>query len=311
MKITPDPNLDHVRDQILRSLESGVERPIVKTLFHEPTFTAAHIVHDPATKSAAIIDSVLDFDQPSGRTSTGHADEVIEYVEEAGLKVEYILETHAHADHLSAATYLQSKLGGEIAIGSEIRTVQDVFGAIFNEGEDFAHDGSQFDRLLGDGDRLTLGDLEITALHVPGHTPADLAYVIGDAVFVGDTMFMPDYGTARADFPGGDARVLFRSIRRLMQLPGETRVFLCHDYKATGRDKFVWETTIAEQKANNVHAHDGVSEDEFVAMREARDATLGMPRLILPSIQINMRAGHLPEPESNGTRYLKLPLNTL
>ncbi|MBF6601644.1 MAG: MBL fold metallo-hydrolase, partial [Sphingorhabdus sp.] len=218
---------------------------------------------------------------------------------------------HAHADHLSAAPYLQEKLGGTLAIGRHILTVQDVFGKIFNEGTRFARDGSQFDKLFDDGDRFKVGSIEAIALHVPGHTPADLAYVIGDAAFIGDTLFMPDYGTARADFPGGDARTLFRSIRRLLSLPEQTSLHLCHDYKAPGRDTYAWETTVGEEREHNVHVHDGVSEDEFVAMREERDATLGMPRLILPSIQVNMRGGHMPEPEENGTTYLKLPVNKL
>jgi glyoxylase-like metal-dependent hydrolase (beta-lactamase superfamily II) len=283
----------------------------VHTVFDEVTFTATHVVSDPATGKAAIIDSVLDFDPASGRTSTTSADKIIAYVEAAGLTTEWLLETHVHADHLSAAPYLQERLGGIVAIGRDILTVQSVFAAIFNEGPAFARDGSQFDRLLEDGERFRLGSLEAAVLHVPGHTPADMAFVIGDAAFVGDTLFMPDYGTARADFPGGDARTLFRSIHRLLALPDETRLFLCHDYKAPGREHFVWETTVGEQRESNVHVHPGVTEDAFVAMREARDATLGMPRLILPSIQINMRAGHLPEPEDNGTRYLKLPLNRL
>lgn len=306
-----DTHLQMAISQVEQTLAAPASAPVVRSFFHEPTFTASYVVHDPATGKAAIIDSVLDFNQPSGRTSTVSADAIIEYVRENGLSVVYLLETHAHADHLSAAPYLQEKLGGMIAIGQEIVTVQQVFGNIFNEGPDFARDGSQFNRLLTDGDQLELGETKIIALHVPGHTPADLAYVIGDALFVGDTMFMPDYGTARADFPGGDARTLYRSIKRLLALPDATRVFLCHDYKAPGRDEFVWETTIAAQRSKNVHVHEGISEDEFVAMREARDATLSMPQLILPSIQINMRAGHLPEPESNGTRYLKLPIDTL
>lgn len=306
-----DPHLKQATDMIEQVLRNQAAAPIVKGFFHEPTFTAAYVVHDPATNKAAIIDSVLDFDQPSGRTSTEFADRLIAYVREQGLEVEFQLETHAHADHLSAAPYLQQELGGEIVIGREILTVQDVFGKVFNEGTEFARDGSQFDRLVEDGERLELGELPIVALHVPGHTPADLAYAIGDAVFVGDTMFMPDYGTARADFPGGDARTLFHSIRRLMALPDETRVFLCHDYKAPGRDNFAWETTIGAQRTGNVHAREGIDEDEFVEMRTERDATLGMPRLILPSVQVNMRAGQFPEPEENGTRYLKLPLNAL
>ena len=306
-----DPNIKRASELIAKVLGDDGPAPIVRAFFHEPTFTASYVVHDPATKRAAIVDPVLDFDQASGRTSTDFAEKLVAYVREAGLRLDYILETHAHADHLSAAPYLQEELGGEVVIGREILTVQEVFGKVFNEGTEFARDGSQFDRLIEDGDTLPLGELEVMALHVPGHTPADLAYVVGDAVFVGDTMFMPDYGTARADFPGGDARTLFRSIRRLMALPDETRVFLCHDYKAPGRDAFVWETTIGAQRAHNIHAHDGIEEDEFVAMRSARDETLGLPKLILPSIQINMRAGHLPEPEDNGTRYLKLPINSL
>jgi glyoxylase-like metal-dependent hydrolase (beta-lactamase superfamily II) len=225
--------------------------------------------------------------------------------------VEWVLETHAHADHLSAAPYLQERLGGQLAIGREIVTVQGVFGKIFNEGTDFARDGSQFNRLLNDGEALMVGEIPLLVLHVPGHTPADLAYVIGDALFTGDTIFMPDYGSARADFPGGDARTLYRSVRRLMRLPDKTRVFLCHDYMAPGREQFVWETTMLAERTANVHLHEGVSEDEFVTMRTARDATLGMPKLILPSIQVNMRGGHMPPAEDNGVSYLKLPVNIL
>jgi glyoxylase-like metal-dependent hydrolase (beta-lactamase superfamily II) len=306
-----DANLASAKGQVeaVRAAKTGA--PIVKGFFDEETFTASYVVADPETGIAAIVDSVLDFDQPSGRTSTASADAIIAHVRERGLTVEWLLETHAHADHLSAAPYLQDRLGGRIAIGREILTVQKVFGEIFNEGPDFARDGSQFDHLFGDGDVFSIGGIPAIALHVPGHTPADLAYVIGDAVFVGDTMFMPDYGTARADFPGGDARRLYASVRRLMALPGQTRVFLCHDYKAPDRTEYVWETTIHAQRTGNVHAHDGIGEDQFVEMRARRDATLGMPRLILPSIQVNMRAGHFPEPEANGTRYLKLPLNLL
>jgi glyoxylase-like metal-dependent hydrolase (beta-lactamase superfamily II) len=285
--------------------------PVVRTFFDEATFTATHVVHDPETKRAAVIDSVLDFDQPSGRTAHASADALIAYVRDTGLSVDWLLETHAHADHLSDAPYIQQALGGTLVIGAGIRTVQSVFAKVFNEPAGFARDGSQFDRLMEDGESFALGGIEAMALHVPGHTPACLAYVIGDAVFVGDTLFMPDYGTARADFPGGDARTLFRSIRRLMELPDTTRMFLCHDYKAPGRDRYVWETTIGAQKSGNVHVREGVSEDAFVTMREARDATLGMPRLILPSIQVNIRAGHMPEPEENGVSYLKLPLNLL
>ena len=285
--------------------------PVVKSFFDEPTFPATHVVHDPATRRAAIIDSVLDFDQPSGRTGHASADAIVDYVRREGLTVEWQIETHAHADHLSAAPYLQGKLGGQIVIGRHIETVQTVFGAIFNEDARFARDGSQFDRLMADGERFMLGEIEGMVLHTPGHTPACMVWIIGDALFTGDTLFMPDYGTARADFPGGDARTLYRSIQRLLSLPGETRLFLCHDYKAPGRDSFAWETTIAAERTANVHVHEGVDEDQFVAMREARDKTLSMPRLILPSIQVNMRAGHFPEPEANGTRYLKLPLDTL
>ncbi|MEZ5987370.1 MAG: MBL fold metallo-hydrolase [Hyphomonas sp.] len=286
-------------------------RPDVTAFFDEPTYTVSYVVTDPATKTCAVVDSVLDFDPPSGRTNTESADEIIEFIQKNELTVAWILETHVHADHLSAAPYIQEKLGGKIAIGSEIRTVQDTFGKIFNEGTRFQRDGSQFDKLMVDGDTFRIGTMEARAMHTPGHTPACMTYIVGDAAFVGDTMFMPDYGTARADFPGGDARTLFRSIKKVLSLPPETRLFMCHDYKAPGRDEYKWETTVAEERAHNVHVHDGVSEDEFVAMREARDATLSMPRLILPSIQINMRAGQMPEPEENGTSYLKLPLNTL
>lgn len=303
---------DAIIDQAAAIIERGKSAPVVvKTFFDEDTFTATHVVSDPATSKAAIIDSVLDFDAPSGRTSTKSADELVEYVKNANLDVEWILETHAHADHISAAPYLQERLGGTLAIGAEITHVQGVFGKVFNLDDRFKRDGSQFERLFGDGETFKLGSVDALALHVPGHTPADMAFVIGDAAFIGDTLFMPDYGTARADFPGGDARTLFRSIKRLLTLPGETRLFLCHDYKAPGRDVFVWETTVAAQRSGNVHVHDGISEDEFVAMREARDATLGMPKLILPSIQVNIRGGHFPEPEANGSRYLKLPVDAL
>jgi len=307
-----DPARDRAASIIEAALADSVKRPVVKSFFDEATFTVSHVVHDPATKKAALIDSVLDFDQPSGRTSHASADALIAYVEAQDLTIDWILETHAHADHLSAAPYLQEKLGGRLAIGHEILTVQAVFGKIFNEGTEFRRDGSQFDQLFNDGDRFTVGSLEATVLHVPGHTPACLAYVIGDAVFPGDTLFMPDYGTARCDFPGGDARTLYRSIKRLLTLPDEARVFLCHDYKAPpGRTEFAWETTIGAERTGNIHVREGVSEDEFVTMRTQRDATLAMPRLILPSVQVNMNGGRPPEPESNGTRYLKLPLNVL
>lgn len=306
-----DATLTQAREQVLAAVSGKVRSPHVEAFFDEPTFTVSYVVHDPATKDAAIIDSVLDFDHAAGRTTFDSADKIVSYVREQGFQVRWVMETHAHADHLSAAPYLQQKLGGDLAIGSAILAVQNVFGKIFNEGTEFQRDGSQFDRLLNDGETLMIGEIPLIALHVPGHTPADMAYVIGDALFTGDTMFMPDYGSARADFPGGDARQLYRSVKRLLQLPDETRVFLCHDYKAPNRDKYVWETTILAERTGNVHFHEGVSEDDFVEMRTQRDATLAMPKLILPSIQINMRGGQLPEPESNGTRYLKLPLNAL
>ncbi|HEX7751690.1 MAG TPA: MBL fold metallo-hydrolase [Novosphingobium sp.] len=309
--MTGDKVVENAAAQVRNVLTGEATAPNVKCFFHEPTFTASYVVSDPATRRAAIVDSVWDFDQPSGRTSFESADGIVAYVQEHDLTVQWILETHAHADHLSAAPYLQEKLGGELVIGREIITVQGVFGKIFNEGTKFARDGSQFDRLVGDGEQLMLGNIPVTALHVPGHTPADLAYVIGDAAFIGDTMFMPDYGSARADFPGGDAAKLYRSARRLMRLPDETRVFLCHDYKAPNRDSFVWQTTMLAQRTANVHLHEGVSEAEFVRMRRQRDATLEMPRLILPSIQVNMRGGHMPPPEENGVSYLKLPVNVL
>ena len=305
---------DTVLAQAIQQVEaarSGGQVPVVKTFFDEPTFTATHVVHDPATRRAAIIDSVLDFDQPSGRTKTASAEAVVAYVKAEGLVVDWILETHAHADHLSAAPFLQAQLGGKIVIGAAITTVQQTFAKVFNEPASFAVDGSQFDQLMADGAPFMLGAIPAMALHVPGHTPACLAYVIGDAVFVGDTLFMPDYGTARCDFPGGNARTLYRSIRRLMELPDETKVFLCHDYLGPDRQDYVWETTIAAQRDGNIQVRQGISEDAFVTMRETRDATLAMPRLILPSVQVNIRAGHLPEPEANGVSYLKLPLNLL
>ncbi|MFD3262822.1 MBL fold metallo-hydrolase [Phenylobacterium ferrooxidans] len=286
-------------------------RPQVKAFFDEATFTVSYVVRDPGSKACAIIDSVLDYDPASGRTSHGSADAVIDYVRAEGLEVVWQLETHAHADHLSAAPYLQAALGGQLAIGEEIVRVQQTFGALFNVGSDFARDGRQFDHLFQDGEAFAIGALQAIALHVPGHTPACMAYVIGDTVFVGDTLFMPDYGTARCDFPGGDAATLYRSIQRLLTLPDATRVFLCHDYKAPERTEFAWETTIGEQRRENVHVHAGISEAAFVALREARDKTLGVPRLILPSVQVNMRGGHLPDPEANGVRYLKIPLNAV
>jgi glyoxylase-like metal-dependent hydrolase (beta-lactamase superfamily II) len=284
--------------------------PRVRAFFHELTFTVSYLVWDPATRRAAIIDSVLDFDHASGRTGTASAETILAAVREEGLAVDWLLETHAHADHLSAAPFLKQATGAPIVIGEHIKAVQRVFKDVFNLGYVTA-DGCPFDRLVADGDKLPLGELEIQAWHTPGHTPACVSYLIGDAVFVGDTMFMPDYGTARCDFPGGDARALYRSIRRLLELPPQTRLFLCHDYKAPEREDYAWETTVAAQRAGNVHVHDGVGEDAFVAMREARDKTLAMPALILPSIQVNIRAGELPPPEANGVRYLKLPIDAL
>jgi glyoxylase-like metal-dependent hydrolase (beta-lactamase superfamily II) len=307
-----DAALQRATEQVLAakvlSSEARAQAHIV-TFFDEPTFTATHVVHDPATRRGAIVDSVLNFDYASGRTATKGADQVIEYIIRESLKIDWLLETHAHADHLSAAPYLQQKLGGALAIGREITTVQTVFGRLFNFGTEFARDGSQFDRLFGDGDTFAVGEIPAIVLHVPGHTPADVAFVIGDAAFIGDTLFMPDYGTARADFPGGDARALYRSIRRLLSLPAATRLFLCHDYKAPGRDHFLWETTVGDERSKNVHVHDGVEEEAFVSMRAARDATLDLPHLILPSVQVNVRGGRLPPAEDNGTRYLKLPLD--
>jgi glyoxylase-like metal-dependent hydrolase (beta-lactamase superfamily II) len=308
---TTDSILAAATAQVEAARADAALRPEVAGFFDPATFTVTYVVHDPATREAAIVDSVLDFDPNSGRTATASADAVIDYVNSQNLKVTWLLETHAHADHFSAAPYLQEKLGGKIAIGEQITTVQQVFGKLFNAGTEFERDGSQFDALFKDGDTFTIGNLPVTVMHVPGHTPACIAYVVGEAVFVGDTMFMPDYGTARADFPGGDARTLFRSLRRILSLPGETRLFMCHDYLPKGRSTYVWETTVAAEREGNIHAHDGVTEDEFVAMREARDATLDMPRLILPSVQVNMRAGHLPPADDNGIIYLKLPVNAV
>ena len=306
-----DPVLQMATDQVLRAASDAALRPEIASFFDPATYTVTYVAHDPATLEAAIIDSVLDFDPNSGRTATTSADAVIAYVTSHNLKVTWLLETHAHADHFSAAPYLQEKLGGKIAIGAHITTVQQVFGKLFNAGTEFERDGSQFDALFHDGDTFAIGAVPVTVMHVPGHTPACIAYVMGEAVFVGDTMFMPDYGTARADFPGGDARTLFRSLRRILSLPPETRLFMCHDYLPKGRTEYVWETTVAAERDGNVHAHDGITEDEFVAMREARDATLDMPRLILPSVQVNMRAGHMPPPDDNGVTYLKIPVNAV
>ena len=286
-------------------------KPDVKTFFDEATFTASHVVSDPSTKKAAIIDPVLDFDAASGRTKTISADAIIDYVRQEGLDVEWILETHVHADHLTAAPYLKDKLGGKTGIGDHVNVIQKTFGEIFNAEAGFSRDGSQFDMLFEDGAAFSVGSIEGKVIHTPGHTPACVTYLIGDAGFVGDTLFMPDYGTARCDFPGGDARTLFRSMQKLFALPGETRLFMCHDYKAPGRNEYAWETTVAEEKAKNIHVGGGVSEDDFVKMRETRDATLSMPKLILPSVQVNMRAGDFPPADDNGVRYLKLPVDAL
>lgn len=285
-----------------------VMQPVVTAFFDPDTFTYSYVVADPSSNRCALVDPVLDYDAASGRTGHSSAEKLVAFVHAQQLEVEWLLETHVHADHLSAAAWLRKHLGGRLAIGAHITQVQDTFTKLFNL-DDVATDGRQFDHLLQDGEPFKVGNLSAHALHTPGHTPACMTYLIGDAAFVGDTLFMPDYGTARCDFPGGDARVLYRSIQRLFTLPDSTRVFLCHDYKAPGRDEFCCETSIGAQKAANIHVHIGISEDEFVAMRSARDATLGMPKLILPSVQVNIRAGDLPAPEDNGSRYLKIPLD--
>ena len=286
-------------------------QPLVDAFFDPATFTYSYVVSDPATQRCAIIDSVLDYDPAAGRTSHAGADRLIAHVRERGLSVDWLLETHVHADHLSAAAYLKRELGGALAIGEQITVVQHAFGRLFNAGTEFATDGRQFDHLFSDGEGFRIGSIEARAIHTPGHTPACMTYLIGDAAFVGDTLFMPDYGTARCDCPGGDARLLFRSIRKLFELPADTRLFMCHDYKAPGRDDYRYQTSVGEERLHNVHVHDGVSEDDFVLMRRARDAGLGMPTLILPSVQVNMRGGQLPPAEDNGTRYLKIPLDAL
>ena len=283
--------------------------PQVRAFFDEPTFTVSYLVWDPATKRGAVIDSVLDFDPKSGRTGTQSAEAILKAAKQEGVTIDWLLEPHAHAEHISGAPFLKKATGAPIAIGEHIKAVQRVFKDVFNLSHVTA-DGRPFDRLVTDGEELPLGEIAIKVLHTPGHTPACVSYLIGDALFVGDTMFMPDYGTARTDFPGGDARTLYRSIQKLLALPEQTRVFLCHDYKAPGRDAYAWQSTIGEERAKNVHLA-GVSEDQFVAMREARDKTLAMPTLILPSIQVNIQAGELPPPEANGVRYLKLPIDAL
>ncbi|MFN4235939.1 MAG: MBL fold metallo-hydrolase [Vogesella sp.] len=283
----------------------------VEAFFDPATFTYSYVVSDPASAECAIIDPVLDYDPASGRTRHHSADRLLQYILEYELKTRWILETHVHADHLSAAAYLKQQLGGTLGIGAGITQVQRTFGALFHAGTGFACDGSQFDHLFQDGENFQLGELAAQAIHTPGHTPACMTYLIGDAAFVGDTLFMPDYGTARCDFPGGDAATLYHSIQKLFALPPQTRLFMCHDYKAPGRDHHAWQSTVAMQKQHNVHVHQGVDEASFVAMRQARDASLGMPALILPSVQVNMRGGQLPPAEENGVRYLKIPLDTL
>ena len=285
--------------------------PDVRSYFDVKTNAACYILKDPESNACAVVDSILDFDMASGTTHTAHADMLINEIKKNSWKLEWIIETHVHADHLSAAPYLSQKIGGKIAIGSNINAVQKVFGKIFNAGTEFQMDGSQFDRLFEDGDSFYVGQMEVEVMHTPGHTPACVTYVVGDSAFIGDTLFMPDFGTARADFPGGSATNLYRSIQRILSLPDDTRLFLCHDYKAPGRDEFCWETTVAEEKLNNIHVGGGKSEEEFVSFRTARDEQLNMPKLIIPSIQVNMRAGKLPPAEDNGTVYLKVPLNAL
>jgi glyoxylase-like metal-dependent hydrolase (beta-lactamase superfamily II) len=287
------------------------QSPEIKAFFDADTYTVSYVVSDPETRRAAIIDSVLDFDSASGRTSTRSADQIIEHVRSRQLTVDWVLETHVHADHLSAAPYLQKQLGGTIGIGNHVTHVQAVFGDLFDAEPEFARDGSQFGHLFEDGEVFSIGNLQADAIWTPGHTPACMVYHIADTAFVGDTLFMPDFGTARCDFPGGDAATLYHSVQKIYALPDETRLFMCHDYKAPGRDHFAWETTVGAQKAGNIHLNAGTTEADFVKMRTERDATLDMPRLILPSVQINMRAGNLPPPAPNGVRYLKLPLDAV
>ncbi len=294
--------MDNIQDKPLN--------PVVTSFFDAPTNTFSYVVEDPSSGACAIVDSVIDFDYAAGRIGYASADRIVAFVRERGLTVEWIVETHVHADHLSAAPYLQAALGGQTGIGEQINVVQETFGKIFNEGTEFQRDGSQFDRLFSDGDQYKIGALEARVLHTPGHTPACTTHVIGDAAFVGDTIFMPDAGSARADFPGGDAATLYRSIRKVLSLPGETRLFMCHDYAPGGRE-LQFTSTVAEQRAANIHAGDGIDEETFTSLREERDRSLAMPRLIIPSLQVNMKAGELPIEDSNGTRYLRVSLDTL
>jgi len=284
--------------------------PDVKAFFDEATFTVSYVVSDPATNRAAVIDPVLDYDPASGRTSTQSADEMIAYIRGAGLGVDWIIETHVHADHLSGAPYIKGQVGGKTGIGSDVTAVQDAFKGIFNI-KDLATDGSQFDHLFVNGESFKLGNIDAQVIATPGHTPACVTYVMGDSAYVGDTLFMPDFGTARTDFPGGSARALYNSIQKILKLPDDTRLFMCHDYKAPGRDDFAWETSVKEQREHNIHFNKTINEAAFIALREGRDAQLGMPKLILPSIQVNIRAGQLPDPEDNGIRYLKTPIDAL
>lgn len=306
-----DAALAHAGRLIDTALHDTSQQPVVRSFFDSATHTVSHVVREPHGPACAVIDSVLDFDAAAGRTGTTAAHALVDYIAREGLRVEWVLETHVHADHLSAAPWLQQRCGGMTAIGAQIVAVQRAFGSVFNAGLAFARDGSQFDRLFRDGDTFRIGALNATTLHVPGHTPACMAYVIGHAIFPGDTLFMPDYGTARCDFPGGDARLLHRSIRRLLSLPAEAQLHLCHDYLAPGRTAFAWQSTVDEQRRTNIHVHDGIDEDAFVAMRTQRDRALAMPRLMLPAVQVNMRAGQLPPAEDDGVRYLKIPVDVM
>ncbi|NYS25104.1 MBL fold metallo-hydrolase [Rhodobacteraceae bacterium 2376] len=290
---------------------TSTPRAEVSAFFDEATFTVSYVVKDPSSNAVAIVDSVLDFDYASGRTDTRSADAIIRHVQDNNLRVEWILESHVHADHLSAAPYIQQRVGGKIGIGDNITLVQNVFGKVFNEGTEFERDGSQFDKLFREGDSFTIGDMQGQVLHTPGHTPACLTYVVGEAAFVGDTLFMPDFGTARCDFPGGSAETLYHSIQKILVLPDDTRIFVGHDYKAPGREDYAWETTVGEQKRLNIHVGEGKPAEEFVRMREERDATLAMPRLIIPSLQVNMRAGQMPPADQDGNVYMKVPVDTL
>ncbi|MCT4558626.1 MAG: MBL fold metallo-hydrolase [Pelagimonas sp.] len=285
--------------------------PEVTSFFDDATNTISFVVRDPNGTACAIIDSVLDFDYSSGRTDTKSADEIIAFVKDKGYDVQWLLETHVHADHLSAAPYIQQELGGKIGIGDRIKVVQDTFGKVFNEGTEFQRDGSQFDQLFVEGDTLMIGQMRVDVMHTPGHTPACLTYVTGDAAFVGDTLFMPDFGTARCDFPGGSSETLFESVQKILALPDETRIFVGHDYKAPGRDEFAWETTVGEQKTKNVHVGGDKTKEDFIEMRDTRDASLAMPKLIIPSLQVNMRAGQMPEPDAQGDVFLKVPVNKI